>query len=71
MLSYQLCLHLDLVRIGKVQHHLRLGVIRLYMSTLAPMGGGWDIFVFDHSVIVQVRVPRENFHISTANKDAG
>ena len=71
MLSYQLRLHLDLVRIGKVQHHLRLGVIRLYMSTLAPMGGGWDIFVFDHSVIVQVQVPRENFHISTANRDAG
>jgi hypothetical protein len=71
VLSYQLRLHLDLMRTGKVQHHLRLRVIRLYMSTVAPMGGGLGYFAFDHSVIEQVRVPRENFHISTANRDAG
>ena len=28
------------------------------------MGGAWDIFVFDHSVIVQVRVPRDKIFIS-------
>jgi hypothetical protein len=31
------------------------------MSTVAPMGGAWDLFVLDHSFTVQVGVPHEFF----------